>query len=81
MAATAPAVDAAAAMPDRSAPAPTPPPGFEPVEAPVVERHHREPPAAGVAEALVGIRMPCDLVPLVFDRLATHKIGLSTTGR
>jgi hypothetical protein len=33
-----------------------------------------------VAEALVGIRMPCDLVPLVFDRLATHKIGLSTTG-
>jgi len=61
--------------------APTPPPGFEVEAAPVVERHpHRDAPAAGVADALVGIRMPCDLVPLVFDRLATHKITLSTTG-
>ncbi|HYF47341.1 MAG TPA: hypothetical protein VD926_14095 [Acidimicrobiales bacterium] len=61
--------------------APTPPPGFEVEVAPVVERHpHRDVPAAGVADALVGIRMPCDLVPLVFDRLATHKITLSTTG-
>jgi hypothetical protein len=33
-----------------------------------------------VADALVGIRMPCDLVPLVVDRLATKKIALSTTG-
>jgi hypothetical protein len=37
-------------------------------------------PAAGVAEALMGIRMPCDLVPLVVDRLSTNHIGLSTTG-
>ncbi len=37
-------------------------------------------PAAGVAEALVGIRMPCDLVPLVVDRLSTGRIALSTTG-
>jgi hypothetical protein len=61
--------------------APTPPPGFEEPLAPVVERHaHRDAPAAGIADALVGIRMPCDLVPLVVDRLATDKVVLSTTG-
>jgi hypothetical protein len=61
--------------------APTPPPGFEDPTAPIVERPvPRSAPAAGVADALVGIRMPCDLVPLVLDRLATDHITLSTTG-
>ncbi len=40
----------------------------------------RSAPAAGVADALVGIRMPCDLVPLVLNRLDTDHITLSTTG-
>jgi hypothetical protein len=57
----------------------TPPPS--PMPDPVVDRSpKREVPAAGIAEALVGIRMPCDLVPLVFDRLATDRITLSTVG-
>jgi hypothetical protein len=73
---------AVAPMTAEGAPAkPTPPPGFEQPVAPVVERPAaRSAPAAGIADALVGIRMPCDLVPLVFDRLATDKITLSTTG-
>jgi hypothetical protein len=33
-----------------------------------------------VADALAGIQMPCDLVPLVLDRLASDRITLSTTG-
>jgi hypothetical protein len=49
--------------------------------APIVDRPAgRSAPAAGVADALVGIKMPCDLVPLVFDRLATDRITLSTVG-
>jgi hypothetical protein len=61
--------------------APAPPPGFEAPVAPTVDRSaHRSAPAAGVADALVGIRMPCDLVPLVLDRLASGRITLSTTG-
>jgi len=60
---------------------PTPPPGFDSPTVPVLERPApRSAPAAGVADALVGIRMPCDLVPLVLDRLATDHITLSTTG-
>jgi hypothetical protein len=81
---TAPVAHAAvAAAPAPAKAAPTPPPGFEsPVVDPVLtDRHaHRSAPAADIADALVGIRMPCDLVPLVFDRLATDKITLSTTG-
>ena len=70
----------AAAAPAAPAP-PTPPPGFEAPVAPLIERPvHRSAPAAGIADALVGIRMPCELVPLVFDRLATDKITLSTVG-
>ncbi len=69
-----------AAAPVAAAPAPpSPPPGYEPVPAASVERH-RSAPAAGIADALVGIRMPCDLVPLVVDRLANNHITLSTTG-
>ncbi len=77
----------AAATPAAPAPAPAPtiaevplPPGM--ATRPTADRRtaRRGPPAAGVAEALVGIRMPCDLVPLVFDRLATDKIALSTVG-
>jgi len=66
----------------RSAPSPpTPPPGFDTPTDPIVDRPApRSAPAAGVADALVGIRMPCDLVPLVLDRLATDHITLSTTG-
>jgi hypothetical protein len=65
-----------------TAPAPAPPPPAPmPVADPIVEaRHHRSAPAAGIADALVGIKMPCDLVPLVFDRLATDRITLSTVG-
>jgi hypothetical protein len=65
-----------------TAPAPAPPPpAAMPVADPIVEaRHHRSAPAAGIADALVGIKMPCDLVPLVFDRLATDRITLSTVG-
>jgi hypothetical protein len=72
-----------------AAPAPAPAPAPEPVPvlaatpapAPIVERHiGRTAPAAGIADALVGIKMPCDLVPLVFDRLATDKLTLSTVG-
>ena len=60
---------------------PAPPPGFDAVDAPVIDRPApRSAPAAGIADALVGIRMPCDLVPLVLDRLATDHITLSTTG-
>jgi hypothetical protein len=74
-----PAEDREPAMAGATVPAP--PPGFEEPVAPVVERPaHRSVPAAGIADALVGIRMPCDLVPLVFDRLASDKITLSTTG-
>jgi hypothetical protein len=62
-------------------PPPTPPPGFETPVEPIIDRPvHRSAPAAGVADALVGIRMPCDLVPLVLDRLASDRITLSTTG-
>jgi hypothetical protein len=50
------------------------------VPAPSVERPARSAPAAGIADALVGIRMPCDLVPLVVDRLSDKRITLSTTG-
>jgi hypothetical protein len=61
--------------------APTPPPGFQAPEAQVTDRPApRSAPAAGVADALVGIQMPCDLVPLVLDRLASDRITLSTTG-
>ena len=65
-----------------SAPTPPgPPPGFDDPVAPIIDRPTgRSAPAAGVADALVGIRMPCDLVPLVLDRLATDHITLSTTG-
>jgi hypothetical protein len=72
----------AAPAPPPVAPAPlTPPPGFDLPQAPLADRPvHRSAPAAGVADALVGIRMPCDLVPLVLDRLATDHITLSTTG-
>ncbi len=71
-----------ATAPSASAPAPpSPPPGFEAGAAPVIDRPMpRSAPAAGIADALVGIRMPCDLVPLVLDRLATDHITLSTTG-
>src|SRR5262245_7192543 len=67
-------------------PPPTPvapeplPPGFAEAAASVVERHTRSAPAAGIADALVGIIMPCELVPLVVDRLAGDHITLSTTG-
>ena len=67
--------------PVETATAPTPPPD---VEAPVAQTldgsAHRSAPAAGVADALMGIRMPCDLVPLVLDRLSSGRITLSTTG-
>ncbi len=64
-----------------AAPSPPTPPGFDTPTAPIVDRPApRSAPAAGVADALVGIRMPCDLVPLVLDRLATDHITLSTTG-
>ena len=81
-----------AAEPEPGEPMPAPLPQAEPVHAgagaPVatavplaVERPApRSAPAAGIADALVGIRMPCDLVPLVLDRLATDHITLSTTG-
>jgi len=71
-----------ATSPSVSAPTPpSPPPGFEAGAAPVIDRPMpRSAPAAGIADALVGIRMPCDLVPLVLDRLATDHITLSTTG-
>lgn len=64
---------------------PTPPPpvetGFEAPVAPTLDGSaHRSAPAAGVADALMGIRMPCDLVPLVLDRLSSGRITLSTTG-
>jgi hypothetical protein len=59
----------------------TPPPGFEGPEAQETGRPlPRSAPAAGVADALAGIQMPCDLVPLVLDRLASDRITLSTTG-
>jgi hypothetical protein len=72
----------AASAPTPVAPPPVPPPAYEHAAAPVLDDRPstREAPAAGIADALVGIRMPCDLVPLVFDRLATDKITLSTTG-
>ncbi len=70
----------AAAAPAAPTP-PVPPPGFDTAAAPLVDRPApRSAPAEGVADALVGIRMPCDLVPLVLDRLATDHITLSTTG-
>jgi len=69
-----------AAAPSAPTP-PTPPPGFDGAAAPIIDRPPpRSAPAAGIADALVGIRMPCDLVPLVLDRLATSHITLSTTG-
>lgn len=69
-----------AAAPSAPTP-PVPPPGFDDPIAPIIDRPTgRSAPAAGVADALVGIRMPCDLVPLVLDRLATDHITLSTTG-
>lgn len=69
-----------AAAPSAPTP-PAPPPGFDMATAPVIDRPMpRSAPAAGIADALVGIRMPCDLVPLVLDRLATDHITLSTTG-
>jgi hypothetical protein len=67
--------------PVEAATAPGPPPGFEAPVAPTLDGSaHRSAPAAGVADALMGIRMPCDLVPLVFDRLSNGRITLSTTG-
>lgn len=77
------AVPAMAGPAAPSAPTPpSPPPGFDSPTAAIIERPApRSAPAAGVADALVGIRMPCDLVPLVLDRLATDHITLSTTGR
>lgn len=58
-----------------------PSPGLdEPVLAPVDRKAPRSAPAAGIADALVGIRMPCDLVPLVMDRLSSRRVTLSTTG-
>jgi hypothetical protein len=76
------AVPVAVGVAEPAAPSPlTPPPGFETAAAPIVDRPApRSAPAAGVADALVGIRMPCELVPLVLDRLATDHITLSTTG-
>jgi hypothetical protein len=69
------AIDAGASM------APTPSPGFDVPEAGATDRPvPRSAPAAGVADALAGIQMPCDLVPLVLDRLASDRITLSTTG-
>lgn len=66
---------------DVSAPDPAPAPGFDLPVAPILERPApRSAPAAGIADALVGIRMPCDLVPLVLDRLANDRVTLSTTG-
>src|SRR5215203_2611518 len=77
---TAPTPEPAAPVPAAVTP-PTPPPGFETPVAPVIDRPApRSAPAAGIADALVGIRMPCELVPLVFDRLATDRITLSTVG-
>lgn len=67
--------------PVETATAPGPPPGFEAPVAPTLDGSaHRSAPAAGVADALMGIRMPCELVPLVFDRLSSGRITLSTTG-
>jgi hypothetical protein len=67
--------------PVETATAPTPPPDFEdPVAQTFDGSAHRSAPAAGVADALMGIRMPCDLVPLVLDRLSSGRITLSTTG-
>ncbi len=61
--------------------APTPSPDFDAPEAGATDRPvPRSAPAAGVADALAGIQMPCDLVPLVLDRLANDRITLSTTG-
>jgi hypothetical protein len=78
----APVAEPVAAM--ATAPAPVPaaplPPPVDPIPEAVLERPIRTVPAAGVADALVGIRMPCDLVPLVLDRLATDRITLSTVG-
>lgn len=69
-----------AAAPSAPTP-PAPPPGFATIAAPIIDRPApRSAPAAGIADALVGIRMPCDLVPLVLDRLDTDHITLSTTG-
>jgi hypothetical protein len=60
---------------------PAPPTDFETPVTPTVDRPMpRSAPAAGLADALVGIRMPCDLVPLVLNRLANDRITLSTTG-
>ena len=76
-----PAPEPVAAMAVTPAPAPPSAPAPAPIVEPVVERPApRSAPAAGIADALVGIKMPCDLVPLVFDRLATDRITLSTVG-
>jgi hypothetical protein len=73
----------ASALPPPASALPPPVPALTPPAAadPLAERRstRRGAPAAGVADALVGIRMPCQLVPLV-DRLATDRIALSTTG-
>jgi hypothetical protein len=71
----------AAAAPAPAVPSPLPAPTPPDAADPLAERRptRRGAPAAGVADALVGIRMPCELVPLV-DRLATDRIALSTTG-
>jgi len=55
-----------------------PPAGLAPTPPPA--RRERSVPAAGIADALLGIRMPCDLVPLVVDRLSDRRVTLSTVG-
>jgi hypothetical protein len=76
-----PVAVSAAVSPDLAPPPPAPAPTPPAATDPLAERRavRRGAPAAGVADALVGIRMPCELVPLV-DRLATDRIALSTSG-